>query len=78
VGRWIPAYAEADNLPGVLADVPTAVAGLATHVLVIDDGSRDATAAVAPAHGAEVVSQPMNSGQGAALQTFATGWGSCG
>jgi glycosyltransferase involved in cell wall biosynthesis len=38
-------------------------------VLVIDDGSRDATAAVARRHGARVVSHPMNSGQGAALQT---------
>jgi hypothetical protein len=73
--RWggvlvcIPAYNEAESLPGVLAEVPATVAGLATHVLVIDDGSRDATAAVAAAHGAEVVTHPVNSGQGAALQT---------
>lgn len=65
----VPAYEEAGNLPGVLAEIPAAVAGLATRVLVIDDGSRDATAAVARAHGAEVVSHPVNSGQGAALQT---------
>jgi hypothetical protein len=65
----IPAYEEAANLPGVLADVPTVVAGLPTHVLVVDDGSRDETATVARAHGAEVVSHPVNSGQGAALQT---------
>jgi hypothetical protein len=65
----IPAYEEADNLPGVLAEVPAAVGGLPTHVLVIDDGSRDATAAVARALGADVVSHPVNSGQGAALQT---------
>lgn len=65
----IPAYEEADNLPGVLAEVPIEVAGLPTHTLVIDDGSRDTTVAVARAHGADVVSHPVNSGQGAALQT---------
>ena len=50
--RWggvlvcIPAFNEAESLPGVLAEVPAEVAGLPTHVLVIDDGSRDAHAAV--------------------------------
>jgi hypothetical protein len=74
-GTWggvlvcIPAYNEAESLPAVLAEVPATVAGLPTHTLVIDDGSRDATAAVAAAHGAHVVTHPMNSGQGAALQT---------
>jgi hypothetical protein len=65
----IPALNEAESLPAVLAEVPTTVAGLSTHVLVIDDGSRDGTAAVARSLGAHVVSHPMNSGQGAALQT---------
>lgn len=65
----IPAYEEAESLPAVLSEIPTEVAGLTTHVLVIDDGSRDGTAAVARAHGAHVVSHPVNSGQGAALQT---------
>jgi hypothetical protein len=65
----IPAFNEAASLPGVLAEVPAEVAGLRTHVLVIDDGSRDGTAAVARTLGARVVSHPVNSGQGAALQT---------
>jgi hypothetical protein len=65
----IPAFEEADNLPAVLAEIPPEVAGLPTRVLVVDDGSRDATAAVAAACGAHVVSHPVNSGQGAALQT---------
>jgi hypothetical protein len=65
----VPAYEEADNLPSVLAEIPADVAGLSTHVLVIDDGSRDATAEVARTRGADVVSHPVNSGQGAALQT---------
>ncbi len=73
--RWggvlvcIPAYNEAETLPAVLAEIPERVAALAVHVLVIDDGSRDATAAVAVQAGAHVVSHPVNSGQGAALQT---------
>lgn len=65
----IPAYEEAESLPAVLAEVPGTVSGLRTHVLVIDDGSRDGTAAVAASLGAHVVSHPVNSGQGAALQT---------
>ena len=65
----IPAFEEADNLPAVLAEIPKTMGGLPTHVLVIDDGSRDATAAVAAANGAHVVTHPVNSGQGAALQT---------
>jgi hypothetical protein len=65
----IPAFNEAESLPAVIAEIPSTVAGLRTHILVIDDGSRDATAAIARGLGAHVVSHPMNSGQGAALQT---------
>jgi hypothetical protein len=65
----IPAYNEAESLPGVLAEIPPSVAGMGTHVLVIDDGSSDATSAVATGHGAHAVRHPVNSGQGAALQT---------
>ncbi|HEY7131037.1 MAG TPA: glycosyltransferase family 2 protein [Candidatus Limnocylindrales bacterium] len=65
----VPAYDEADNLPGVLDAIPASVSGLPTHVLVIDDGSTDDTAAVARRLGALVVRHPVNSGQGAALQT---------
>lgn len=65
----IPALNEADNLPAVISNVPPSVGALPTHVLVIDDGSTDGTAAVARAAGALVVSHPMSSGQGAALQT---------
>ena len=38
-------------------------------VLVVDDGSRDATAEIARAAGAEVVSHPKNRGVGAAFRT---------
>jgi glycosyltransferase involved in cell wall biosynthesis len=39
------------------------------RVVVVDDGSRDATRHVAAAAGAHVVIHPINLGQGAALQT---------
>jgi hypothetical protein len=65
----IPAYNEAASLPGVLAEVPPTVAGRPTRVLVVDDASRDGTRQVAVAHGAHVVSHPVNGGQGSALQT---------
>jgi hypothetical protein len=65
----IPAYNEEGSLPGVLTEVPRLVAGLPTHVLVVDDASRDRTGEVARASGAHVVVQPVNAGQGAALQT---------
>ena len=72
--RWggilvcIPAYNEAESLAAVLAEVPGEVGGERVHVLVVDDGSRDATADVARRAGVHVVSLPVNSGQGAALQ----------
>jgi hypothetical protein len=65
----IPAYNEAGSLPDVLAAIPRQVAGLETHVLVVDDASRDATRRVALEAGAHVVSHPVNAGQGSALQT---------
>lgn len=60
----IPAY----NCAATIADV---VAGARRHVddvLVVDDGSADATAERAAAAGAQVVRQPGNTGKGAALR----------
>jgi glycosyltransferase involved in cell wall biosynthesis len=59
----IPAYNEANHITSV-------VAGARQHlpVLVVDDGSRDATAELAQAAGATVVSQQPNAGKGAALK----------
>ncbi len=61
----IPAYQAAAHLGDVLARL-AAVPG-APHVLVVDDGSRDATAEVARQFGAEVISFAGNRGKGAAL-----------
>jgi hypothetical protein len=64
----IPAYNEAANLPGVLRAMPATVDGHPVCPLVIDDGSTDATAEVARAHGAVVAAMPFNRGGGAALR----------
>ena len=62
----IPARDEAQALPGVLAALPRAGEGWRLRrVVVVDNGSRDATAAVARAAGAEVVAEPRP-GYGAA------------
>jgi len=62
----IPAFNEARRIRGVVA----AVLGQVTaDVLVVDDGSRDGTAAEARAGGAIVATLPVNLGYGSALQT---------
>jgi len=63
----IPAYNEAANLPRVLPEIRAAAPEY--DIVVVDDGSRDATAALAAAHGAAVVSLPTNLGYGGAVQT---------
>jgi glycosyltransferase involved in cell wall biosynthesis len=64
---FIPAWNEEVALGAVIDDVKATIAG--ADVLVVDDGSTDATAARAREHGALVASLPFNQGLGAALQT---------
>lgn len=63
----IPAYNEAHGIAGVIervrAVLPTA------EIIVVDDCSRDDTAAVAQAAGARVIRHPANRGNGAAVKT---------
>jgi glycosyltransferase involved in cell wall biosynthesis len=59
----IPAHDEAPRIGAVVA-----VAALHVPVLVVDDGSRDETAAVAERAGANVRRQAPNQGKGAALR----------
>jgi len=63
----IPALDEEESLPRTLDETRAVASGY--DLLVIDDGSRDHTAAVARAHGVHVVSHPFNLGVGAAMQT---------
>jgi glycosyltransferase involved in cell wall biosynthesis len=64
---FIPAWNEEASIAKVIADVrefmPTA------DILVVDDGSTDATTARAQESGALVATLPFNQGLGAALQT---------
>ena len=64
---FIPAWNEEASIAAVIADVREHLAG--TDILVVDDGSVDATAARARACGVRVASLPFNQGLGAALQT---------
>jgi hypothetical protein len=65
----VPAYNEAENIGYVLDRIPAEVCGVATSVLVVDDGSRDGTGEVAAEHGALVARHVINRGGGAALRT---------
>ena len=70
----LPAYNEAANLPTLLAQLDVALAGLGRphHVLLVDDGSGDDTAAVAAAQARrlrlEVLRHATNQGLGSALR----------
>jgi glycosyltransferase involved in cell wall biosynthesis len=68
----IPCYNEAQTLPQTVADLPTHLDGIdAIELLIIDDGSRDETVAVAQAVGVHhIVHHPRNLGL---AQAFATG-----
>jgi glycosyltransferase involved in cell wall biosynthesis len=64
---FIPAWNEEDSVATVIAGVRESIPG--ADLLVIDDGSADATVARAREAGALVASLPFNQGLGAALQT---------
>lgn len=61
----IPMHDEVDVIASVVADVRRRF----THVVCVDDGSRDGCATIARQAGATVVRHPVNLGQGAALET---------
>ena len=61
----IPAF----NAAKTVGDVVRSCKEILAAVVVINDGSRDDTAAVARAAGADVIDHPQNRGKGAALKT---------
>src|SRR5438309_5436397 len=63
----IPAFNEEESLPAVLSELADALPQ--ADVLVVDDGSSDATADVAQRHGVPVARLPFNLGIGGALRT---------
>ena len=65
----IPAYREESRIAGTIAALRRSLAGFETEIVVVDDGSDDATAAAARAGGADqVVQLPSNAGKGAAVR----------
>jgi glycosyltransferase involved in cell wall biosynthesis len=66
----IPCFDEEQTLPGTLADLPRAIAGIdEVEWLVIDDGSTDRTVEVARAHGVDhIVRLTNNKGLAEAFQ----------
>lgn len=68
VAAVIPAFDAERSVGRVVRDVALAFEGIG-HVIVVDDGSSDATAREAEAAGADVVSHPVNQGKGRALRT---------
>ena len=65
----LPAHDEAPTITDVIARVPAEVDGRPVRCLVVDDGSRDRTSALARAAGAEVVTHGVQRGLGAAVRT---------
>ena len=65
---FLPAHNEEATVGDVVARAPSAVLGRPVELIVVDDGSTDATAARAAQAGAAVVSIPVNSGLGAAVR----------
>jgi glycosyltransferase involved in cell wall biosynthesis len=70
VAAIIPAF----NEEKYIGDVVRRTRAKLGHVLVVDDGSSDATAAEARTAGAEVITQPQNRGKGEAIRTGLRHW----
>ena len=63
----VPAYNEERTIRGVIQNVRTALP--ATDVLVVNDGSSDATGTIVREEGALILEHPYNMGIGATMQT---------
>jgi glycosyltransferase involved in cell wall biosynthesis len=65
IAALIPAYNAAASLRGVIEGIK----GYVSSILVVDDGSADATAEVARAAGVQLLRHRINRGKGVALRT---------
>jgi hypothetical protein len=65
----VPAYDEEGGIREVLRKVPKEILGYEVKIVVVDDGSTDATAAIVREEGFPVVTHVVNRGQGDALRT---------
>jgi len=63
----VPAFNEAGSVGALVSDLRSTASW--REILVIDDGSADATGATAEAAGARVIRHPYNKGNGAAVKT---------
>ncbi len=70
VAAIIPAYHEQVHVGKVVERTRAQL----DHVLVVDDGSTDATADRARSHGAQVIVHPQNRGKGEAIKTGLHHW----
>ncbi len=68
IALLMPAFNEQGTIGEVIERLPSHVRNRPVRVTVIDDGSTDATAAIARQAGAEVISNPANNGKGWALR----------
>jgi glycosyltransferase involved in cell wall biosynthesis len=65
---FLPAHDEEASVAAVVRRVPATVRDRSVRVVVVDDGSRDATASIAHVAGAEVLSVGRNEGLGPAVR----------
>ena len=65
---FMPAHNEEESVGACVQRTPTSILDHPVQVIVVDDGSTDATAERARAAGAEVISLPENRGLGAAVR----------
>ena len=71
----VPAYNEEGGIKEVLRKVPAEILGYEVKIVVVDDGSTDATAVITRQEGFPIVTHVVNRGQGDALRTgFEIAW----
>ncbi|HEX9891791.1 MAG TPA: DUF2304 family protein [Actinomycetota bacterium] len=68
LGVVVPALNEETSLPKVMGEIAPEVEGMKVEVIVVSDGSVDATERVADEHKALVVRRDLRRGQGAAVR----------